>query len=90
MALASRYYDLVVIGAAKEPLFRQMLVGEIPEKVARHSPASDLVVKRYEGTVRSLVKKLLGWGLSRLAPGANGRAVSLVPVRGALATESLD
>lgn len=60
LALASRDYDLVVIGAAKEPLFRKMLVGEIPEKVARHSPASVLVVKRYEGPVKSLVKKILG------------------------------
>ncbi len=60
LALASRDYDLVLIGAAKEPLFRKMLLGEIPEKVARHSPASVLVVKRYEGAVRSLVKKLLG------------------------------
>jgi amino acid transporter len=60
LALASRDYDLVLIGAAKEPLFRKMLVGEIPEKVARHSPASVLVVKRYEGAVRSLVKKLMG------------------------------
>jgi len=60
LALASRDFDLVVIGAAKEPLFRKMLLGEIPEKVARHSPASVLVVKRYEGAVRSLVKKLLG------------------------------
>ncbi len=60
LALASRDYDLVVIGAAKEPVFRKMLLGEIPEKVARHSPASVLVVKRYEGVVRSLVKKILG------------------------------
>jgi amino acid transporter len=60
LALASRDYDFVVLGAAKEPLFRKMLVGEIPEKVARHSPASVMVVKRYEGAVRSLVKKLLG------------------------------
>jgi amino acid transporter len=60
LALASREFDLVVIGAAKEPLFRKMLLGEIPEKVARLSPASVLVVKRYEGAVRSLVKKLLG------------------------------
>ena len=60
LALASRNYDLVVIGAAKEPLFRKMLLGEIPEKVARHSPASVLVVKRYEGAVRSIVKKMLG------------------------------
>jgi nucleotide-binding universal stress UspA family protein len=60
LALASREFDLVVIGAAKEPLFRKMLLGEIPEKVARHSPASVLLVKRYEGTVKSLFKKLMG------------------------------
>jgi nucleotide-binding universal stress UspA family protein len=60
LALASREFDLVVIGAAKEPLFRKVLLGEIPEKVARFSPASVLVVKRYEGPVKSLVKRFLG------------------------------
>ncbi len=60
LALASRDFDLVVIGAAKEPLFHKMLLGEIPEKVARHSPTAVLVVKRYEGTVKSLVKRLMG------------------------------
>ena len=60
LALASRDYDLVVIGAAKEPFFRKMLLGEIPEKVARHSPTSVLVVKRYEGTLKSLFKRLMG------------------------------
>ncbi len=51
---------MIVIGAAKEPLFRKMLLGEIPEKIARHSPASVLVVKRYEGAVKSLFKRLMG------------------------------
>jgi amino acid transporter/nucleotide-binding universal stress UspA family protein len=60
LALASRDCDLVVIGAAKEPLFRKVLLGEIPEKVARHSPASVLVVKRYEGAVKSIVKRFMG------------------------------
>ena len=60
LAKASRDYDLVVIGAAKEPLFRKILLGEIPEKVARFSPASVLVVKRYEGPVKSLLKRFLG------------------------------
>ncbi len=60
LAKASRDYDLVVIGAAKEPLFRKILVGEIPEKVARFSPASVLVIKRYEGPVKSLLKRILG------------------------------
>lgn len=60
LALASRDYDLVVIGAAKEPFFRKVLFGEIPEKVARYSPTSVLVVKRYEGPVKSLLKHILG------------------------------
>ncbi len=60
IALASKDYDLVVLGAAREPLFQKVLFGDIPEKVARFSPASVLVVKRYEGRVRSLLKRILG------------------------------
>ena len=60
IAKASRDYDLVVIGAAKEPFFRKMLFGEIPEKVARYSPTSVLVVKKYEGVVKSVMKRILG------------------------------
>jgi len=60
IAQASRDYDLVIIGAAKEPLFRKMLLGEIPEKIAHESTASVLIVKRYEGAVKSLLKKALG------------------------------
>ena len=60
IAQASREYDLLVIGAAKEPFFSQVLFGEIPEKVARESSTSVLVVKRYEGTVKSLLKKAFG------------------------------
>ena len=53
-------FDLVVLGAAREPIFRQVLFGEIPEKVARYSPASVLVVKQYEGHVRSMFKRMFG------------------------------
>lgn len=60
IAKASRHFDLVVIGAAKEPFFRKMLFGEIPEKVARYSPTSVLLVKKYEGIVKSILKKILG------------------------------
>ncbi len=60
IALESRDYDLVVLGAAREPYLQQVVFGEIPEKVARFSPASVLVVKRYEGHVRSLLKRALG------------------------------
>jgi len=60
LAKASRDFDLVVIGAAKEPIFRKMLIGEIPQKVARYSPASVLVVKRYEGPFKTLFKRIMG------------------------------
>jgi amino acid transporter len=60
IAKAGLDFDLVVIGAAKEPFFRKMLFGEIPEKVARYSPNSVLVVKKYEGVVKSVIKKILG------------------------------
>jgi len=60
IARASKDFDLVVLGAAREPFFRQVLFGEIPEKVARYSPASVLVVKQYEGHVRSLFKRVFG------------------------------
>jgi amino acid transporter len=60
LAKASRDFDLVVIGAAKEPLFRKILIGEIPQQVARFSPASVLVVKRYVGPVKTLFKRILG------------------------------
>jgi len=60
IARASRDYDLVVIGAAREPLFRKILFGEIPEKVARFSPTTVLVVKKYEGVVKSILKKIMG------------------------------
>jgi nucleotide-binding universal stress UspA family protein len=60
IAKESRDYDLVVLGAAQEPYIRQVMFGEIPEKVARYSPASVLVVKRYEGPVRGWLKRMLG------------------------------
>ena len=60
IAKASRDYDLVVIGAAKEPFFKKMLFGEIPEKVARYSPNSVLVVKKYEGVLKNIFKRILG------------------------------
>jgi nucleotide-binding universal stress UspA family protein len=60
LARASRDFDLVVIGAAKEPVFRKILIGEIPQKVARYSPATVLVVKRYVGPFKTLFKRILG------------------------------
>jgi nucleotide-binding universal stress UspA family protein len=53
-------YDLIALGASKEGIFSSVLFGEIPEKVARYSKTSVMIVKRDEGAVKSLVKKILG------------------------------
>jgi amino acid transporter/nucleotide-binding universal stress UspA family protein len=57
---AAADYDLIVLGASKEGVFSSVLFGEIPEKVARYSPVPVMIVRRYEGAVKSIVKKVMG------------------------------
>jgi nucleotide-binding universal stress UspA family protein len=53
-------YDMIVLGASREGLFSSVLLGEITERVARHSRKPVMIVKRYEGVVKSLIRKVLG------------------------------
>jgi nucleotide-binding universal stress UspA family protein len=53
-------FDMIVLGASKEGVFSSVLFGEIPEKVARYSRTPVMIVKRYEGRVKSVIKKILG------------------------------
>jgi amino acid transporter len=53
-------YDMIVLGASHEGIFSSVLAGEITEKVARHSRNPVMIVKRYEGVVKSLVRKMIG------------------------------
>ena len=57
---AAADYDLIALGASKEGVFSNVLFGEIPEKVARYSHSPVMIVQRYEGPVKSLVKRILG------------------------------
>ena len=57
---AAAQYDLIVLGSSKEGLFSNVLFGEIPEKVARYSKAPVMIVQRYEGPVKSLIKRIMG------------------------------
>ena len=59
-AKAAADYDLIVLGASREGVFSSVLFGEIPEKIARYSQTPVMIVKRYEGPVKSIVKKVLG------------------------------
>ncbi len=51
---------LIVLGASREGVFSSVLVGDIPEKVARHARGPVAIVKRYEGRVKSLVRRAFG------------------------------
>ncbi len=53
-------HDLIVLGASREGIFSSVLLGEIAEKVARYSRRPVMIVKRYEGRVKSVVRKILG------------------------------
>jgi nucleotide-binding universal stress UspA family protein len=53
-------YDLIVLGASKEGVFSSVLFGEIPEKVARYSRTPVMIVKRNEGAVKTLIKRVMG------------------------------
>jgi nucleotide-binding universal stress UspA family protein len=57
---AAADYDLVVLGASREGVFSNALFGEIPEKVARYAHTPVMIVKRYEGPVKSAVKRIMG------------------------------
>lgn len=52
--------DLVLIGASEESLIDQVLLGTLPEDVARSSPTPVMMVKRYQGLRRFWLQRL--WG----------------------------
>lgn len=60
IARAAKDYDLVVIGAAPPKAFKQMLLGDIPEKVARHSSSPVIIIRKWQGPVSGLFRKLFG------------------------------
>jgi nucleotide-binding universal stress UspA family protein len=57
---AAADYDLIVLGASMEGIFSNVLFGEIPEKVARYSHTQVMIVQRYEGLFKSLIKRVMG------------------------------
>ena len=67
----SREYDLVVMGSTEEPLFRNLLTGSIPARVAKLAEVTVIIVKRRSGIIRSMLRQTV------LAPstgiGADGR-----------------
>jgi basic amino acid/polyamine antiporter, APA family len=50
-------HDLVIIGASEEPLFQNMLVGTVPEQVARRAGVTVIMVKRRSSPVHSFLRQ---------------------------------
>ncbi len=50
-------YDLIVIGATNEPMFNTLLVGNIPEQVAKRAEVTTIMVKRRHGPIKSLLRE---------------------------------
>ncbi|MGW8187665.1 MAG: amino acid permease, partial [Desulfobacterales bacterium] len=57
---AAADYDMIALGASKEGVFSNVLFGEIPEKVARYAKTPVMIVQRYEGPVKTFVKRIMG------------------------------
>jgi nucleotide-binding universal stress UspA family protein len=53
----SRDYDLIMLGATRETVFRQALFGTVPEHVAKRCPKTVIMVKGYQGPLVSLVRQ---------------------------------
>ncbi len=52
-------HNLIILGAPKERLFEQKLFGSIPQQVARDCSKTVIMVKQYQGPVKSWLRGLL-------------------------------
>jgi amino acid transporter/nucleotide-binding universal stress UspA family protein len=50
-------HDLIVIGATDEPLLKNLLVGNLPTRVAREAKITVVMVKRRSGAIKSLLRQ---------------------------------
>lgn len=56
---ASEGCDLIIIGSTEEPLFRNFLVGALPEKIARRAEISVIMVKRRSSRLHDVVRQTI-------------------------------
>jgi amino acid transporter/nucleotide-binding universal stress UspA family protein len=50
-------YDLIVVGATAEPLFRNLLIGNISSQIARRASVSVIMVKRRSSRLHSFLRQ---------------------------------
>lgn len=54
---AAQDCDLIVLGATREPLFKNLLMGNIPEQVSRRARVTVIMVKRRSGRLHALLRQ---------------------------------
>jgi APA family basic amino acid/polyamine antiporter len=54
---AAEGHDLIVVGATQEPLFKNLLMGNIPEQVARRAAVTVIMVKRRSSPLHSFLRQ---------------------------------
>jgi nucleotide-binding universal stress UspA family protein len=64
---SGRLYDLIVTGATNEPLLKNLLLGNITERVAREADVTVIVVKRRSSPLHSFLRQTV------LEPSSNGQ-----------------
>jgi amino acid transporter/nucleotide-binding universal stress UspA family protein len=55
----SQGHDLIVMGATEEPLFKNLLVGTMPERIARGANVTVMMVKRRSSPLHSFVRRAI-------------------------------
>ncbi len=53
----SEGHDLIVLGAANEPLFQNLLMGSVADQIAKQSDVTVIVVKRRSGPIHSFLRQ---------------------------------
>jgi len=54
---ASAEYDMIVMGATREPLFRNLLAGDVSQQIAERAHCPVLMVKRRSGVITSMLRE---------------------------------
>lgn len=50
-------YDLIIMGATEEPVFRNLLTGNVAAQVAKNAEVTVIIVKRRSGVLRSVLRQ---------------------------------
>jgi basic amino acid/polyamine antiporter, APA family len=66
-------YDLIVVGATEEPLFRNLLMGSISGQIARRAPVTVVMVKRRSGPLHSFLRQTVLEPTTTAQPAATER-----------------